>query len=152
MSLVRLLLASVSLLVVLLGATLSLGSQSTAYAHTTGQTQASVTCTGNGCNNQDPQQTGCNIGAYTVQTGVLAREFIELRYSPTCKTNWARVENRVGNNDVFLVLIERIDGLTYGSKGLVGPIAWSNMVYAPIAKARACVSVNGGDPACTIFI
>lgn len=152
MRLARLLLASVALLAVLLGATLLLGSQRIASAHTTGQAKALVTCSGNGCNNKDPIQTGCVNGAYTVQTGVLASAFIELRYSPTCKTNWARVESRGNNGDVYLVLIQRIDGLAYGAKGLVGPIAWSNMVYAPIAKARACVSINGNDQVCTAFV
>src|SRR5438477_6662307 len=151
MRLTRLLLASVPLLAVLLGATLLLNPQHTAYAHTTAQARASATCSGNGCNNKDPDQTGCAVGAYTVQTGVLASAYIQLRYSPTCGTNWARVLSRSNNNDVYLVLVERADGLAYGSKGLVGPVAWSNMVYAPTAKARACVSINGNNPACTIF-
>ena len=112
-----------------------------------------VTCSGNGCNNLDPEQTGCVAGAYTVQTAVLSTAILQLRYSPTCKTNWGRVISRGSNNsDVYLVLVDRIDGLSYGTKGLVGPFAWSRMVFAPVARARACVSINGGNDICTAFV
>ena len=129
-----------------------MGLPSTAYAEASQHALPRVTCSGTGCNNLDPVQTGCGVGARTVQTAVLPTIFLQLRYSPTCKTNWGRVISRGNHNEVYLVLVGRADGLAYGSKGLVGPVAWSRMVYAPAAKAQACVSINGGNDLCTAFV
>jgi hypothetical protein len=140
------------LFIPLLGATALMGLPSTAYAQASQHALPQVTCSGNGCNNLDPVQTGCAVGSYTVQTAILPTIFLQLRYSPTCKTNWGRVISRRSHNEIYLVLVERDDGLAYGSPGLVGPVAWSRMVYAPVAKAQACVSINGGNDLCTAFV
>jgi len=113
---------------------------------------SNVTCSGNGCNNCDPQTTGCAASAYTVQTADLSTILLQLRFSRVCKTNWGRVITKSNHNQVFLVLVDRIDGLAYSTKGLVGPFAWSRMVFAPVVRARACVSVNGGNEICTAFV
>jgi hypothetical protein len=124
-----------------------------ANAQVNKQAASNVSCSGNGCNNRDPQTTGCAASAYTVQTAVLATIFLQLRYSRVCKTNWGRVITRSSNNNqVFLILITRSDGLSYGINSQVGPIAWSRMVYAPVLKAQACVSINGGNDLCTAFV
>src|SRR5689334_13029472 len=73
---------------------------------------AQVTCSGNGCNGKDPIATGCAVGAYTVQTGVLPDFFVQLRYSPHCGTNWGRVISRIGSAHLFAT-VQRIDGLSY---------------------------------------
>ena len=149
---VRLFLFSVALLVGLFGVTAFMGLQSTAYAHTTQHAWSRVTCSRNGCNNLDPVLTGCAVGAYTVRMAVLPTAFIQLRYSPRCGTNWGRLISRGKSKQVYLVLVERIDGVAYGIKGLVGPIAWTRMVYAPRVKARVCVSINGSKLACSVFM
>ena len=158
----RLFLYSVAILIALLATTVSLGVQGTAvyahttrqvaHAHTTRQAVHNATCSGNGCDNVDPEQSGCADGAYTVTSVDTPTADIQLRYSPDCGTNWGRVVSNGNNNNVYLVLVERIDGVAYGTKGLTGPIAWSRMVYAPTLKARACVSINGGDQICTKYI
>ncbi len=149
----RLFLYSAAILVALLATTLSLSVQGTAaYAHTTRQASYQVTCSGDGCDNLDPEQTGCANGAYTVTSVATPEEVIQMRYSPQCGTNWSRVESKGNNNDVYLVLIQRIDGVAYGTKGLTGPVAWSRMVYAPTVKARACASINGSDDICTKYV
>lgn len=52
-------------------------------------------CSGSGCNNTDPQTTGCSADAATVKTKYpasgLAR--VELRFSDACQTRWARTYN-----------------------------------------------------------
>jgi len=149
----RLFLYSAALLVALLATTVSLGVQGTAaYAHATGQASYQATCSGDGCDNVDPEQAGCANGAYTVTSADASSATIQLRYSPDCGTNWGRVVSKGNNNDIYLVLVERADGVSYGTKGLTGPIAWSRMVYAPTAKARACVSINGAKDICTKYI
>ncbi len=149
----RLFLYSSAIFVALLASTLSLSVQGTAaYAHTTRQASYQATCTGNGCDNVDPLQSGCADGAYTVTSVATPTADIQLRYSTLCGTNWGRVISTGNTSDVYLVLVERIDGVSYGTKGLTGPIAWSRMVYAPTQKARACVSIDGATPVCTKYI
>ena len=149
----RLFCYSVAILIALLATTVSMSVQGTsAYAHTTRSAIHDATCSGEGCDNIDPAQSGCANGAYTVTSVDTPTADIQLRYSPICATNWGRVVSKGNNNDVYLVLVERIDGVAYGTKGLTGPIAWSRMVYAPTEKARACVSINGTTQICTKYI
>lgn len=61
-----------------------------------------VTCSGHGCDGTNPDSTGCSAGAITasIASGTITNIFIgaaytvlvELRYSPTCRTVWARVK------------------------------------------------------------
>jgi hypothetical protein len=85
-----------------------------------------------------------------VQTAVFSDSYVELRYSPTCATNWGRVTSKVGA--VFLVIrVQRIDGLTYTFSGGNFTSAWSAMVYAPQQAARACGGVNVIE-GCTAYV
>ena len=102
----RLFLYSAAILVALFAATVSFGVQGTSvYAHTThhmtyGATQKSstvrhstasthatqrtiyqVTCSGDGCDNVDPAQSGCADAAYTVTDVQTPTADIEMRYS-----------------------------------------------------------------------
>ena len=103
-----------------------------------------VTCSGNGCNGLDPVTTGCARDAVSVKTTGGTVSFrtgtIELRYSPTCGTNWGRVLSTVGNTQLT-VSIRRDDGLFYFVVGS-GTRMWSTMVFARSAKAKACGSAN----------
>jgi hypothetical protein len=85
-----------------------------------------------------------------VQTAVFSNSFVELRYSPTCGTNWGRVFSKVGAT--FLVIrIDRSGGLTYTFSGGNFNFAYSAMVYAPKVAARACGGVNAIS-GCTAFV
>ena len=103
-----------------------------------------VTCSGNGCNGLDPAVTGCDLDAYTVSTTGGTVSFrtgtIQLRYSPTCGTNWGRVFSSVGNTQLT-VSIRRDDGRFYFTVGS-GTRLWSPMVFARNVKARACGSAG----------
>ena len=158
---IRLFLFSTALLVSLFGMTAITGS-SVASAHThvanaratsahvTRRSRPQVTCSGEGCDGQNPATTGCSADAYTVQTAVFSNSFVELRYSPTCGTNWGRVTSRVGAT--FLVIrIDRSGGLTYTFSGGNFNFAYSAMVYAPKVAARACGGVNAIS-GCTAYV
>ena len=81
---------------------------------------------------------------------VFSDAFVQLRYSPTCQSNWGRVISRVGAN--FLsIRVQRIDGLTYTFGGGNFKSAWSAMVFAPVMKARACGGVQVIE-GCTAYI
>lgn len=103
-----------------------------------------VTCSGNGCNGLDPVSTGCARDAITVTTTGGTVSFrtgtIQLRYSPTCGTNWGRVFSSVGNTQLT-VSIRRNDGLFYFTIGS-GTRLWSPMVFARNVKAKACGSAG----------
>ncbi len=171
---IRLFLFSTALLVVLFGAT-AFAASSTAFASTSmrshsashsaaaheasggpaaarisQQSSAKVTCSGNGCNGKSPATTGCETGAYTVQTAVFSNSYVELRYSPTCGTNWARTTSKVGPANL-VARVQRIDGLTYTFSSGKFNYAFSAMVYAPTVKARACGGVNGIS-GCTAYV
>ena len=111
---------------------------------------AQVGCSADGCDGLNPETEGCAADAYTVQTAVFSDSYVELRYSPTCGTNWGRVTSKVGPTTLF-IRTQRIDGLTYTFSGGNFNSAWSAMVYAPQAKARACGGVNGIS-GCTAYI
>lgn len=146
---IRLFLFSTALLVSLLGMTAFVGV-STAAAHATQRSHPQVTCSGNGCNGQNPATTGCAADARTVQTATFSNSFVQLRYSPTCGTNWGRVISRVGA--VHLVVrTQRIDGLTYTFSGGNFTSAFAAMVFAPRVAARACGGINGIS-GCTAYV
>ncbi|MEU3570327.1 DUF2690 domain-containing protein [Kitasatospora sp. NPDC036755] len=54
-------------------------------------TQVTAGCYRSSCNGQDPVDMGCNTDAYTVESAWSEYGTIELRYSPSCKANWARL-------------------------------------------------------------
>jgi Protein of unknown function (DUF2690) len=158
---IRLFLFSTALLVSLLGVTAFMGlSLISAHTHaqashtqTTQATQRNhpqVTCSGDGCDGLNPVVTGCAADAYTVQTAVFSNSNVELRYSPTCGTNWGRVTSKVGAANL-VIRIQRIDGLTYTFSGGNFNFAYSAMVYAPQLAARACGGVNGIS-GCTKYV
>ena len=155
---IRLLLFSAALLVSLFGMT-AFTSVSTASAHTHAQASHAhatlpnhplVGCSGSGCNGLNPATTGCSADAFTVQTAVFSNSRVELRYSPTCGTNWGRVTSKVGAT--FLVIrIDRSGGLTYTFSGGNFNSAWVAMVYAPQVAARACGGVSSIS-GCTAYV
>ncbi len=118
--------------------------------HTARGSHAQASCSGTGCSGQDPEKTGCEAGAYTVQTAVFSNSYVELRYSPTCKTNWGEVVSKVGPTDL-VIRTQRIDGLTYTFAGGKYNYAFSAMVYAPTVAARACGGVNSIS-GCTAYV
>jgi hypothetical protein len=155
---IRLFLFSTALLLALFGMT-TLAGVSRAWAqtlpapiagHVTQSSLPQVTCSGNGCNGLNPVTAGCAADARVVQTVVVSKASVELRYSPRCGTKWGWVMSKVG--PAYLVArIQRMDGLTYTFAGGQFTFAWSAMVYAPRTKARACGGVNG-ITGCTAYL
>lgn len=94
-----------------------------------------ATCWGDWCSGLDPQATGCSSDAYTVAHALIpgTTSKIELRWSPTCKTEWARVPASWGtsypNN---LRAVQPATG--YSQIGVVasnGTFAWTRQIYSP---------------------
>lgn len=125
----------------------------------------------NNCDGADPNPN-CVNDATTVQPAVYLYDqvrtgtsdpiaYIELRWSQTCQSNWARATTYTGitnpqtgvSYSYFITEIEvlRDDGV---GEQYVPPFnttsAWTNMVYAPVRKAEACIQYritdsNGGS-------
>lgn len=109
--------------------------------------QAAVTCYGDYCSGQDPMATHCGDDATTVRWKDLPGERLELRWSPTCKTNWARLVvyptglGCVGGGD----LVARQD-TGYTQHSWLGVYIcyistatpyWTPMIYSPVHLVRA---------------
>lgn len=114
-----------------------------------------VTCSRNGCTGQDPAATGCSADGTTLlskkilnASGQIIGE-IDLRWSPTCQTNWARVVSSIGSVPIG-ASVER-------EAGADGPFAeeceptcdtfvtatsaFTDMVWAPDVAAAATGAV-----------
>ena len=146
----RLFLFCAVVVTILAGITVLEGTRAV-LASTAQHSNPQVTCSGNGCNGKDPIATGCAAGAYTVQTGVLLDFLVQLRYSPRCGTNWGRVISRIGSAHLFAT-VQRIDGLSYTRSFGFSTLVFSQMVYAPTVKARACGRIGSSVSSCTAFV
>jgi hypothetical protein len=102
-----------------------------------------TSCSGTGCTGQDPQATGCDNGASTVASTQLKGWFgpigeVQLRWSPTCQTNWARVVSWEGNRRL-LAEVDPAVGDRQHEERRSETVIWTNMVYGQ----NICVSAWG---------
>lgn len=124
----------------------------TSGARTTSHSAAvrpDVSCSGRGCDHTDPFATGCaGPGAsYGVVATIPVRDgagspggYVQLWYSSTCGTNWARVVPQTSCYEVQEQVVTadgRSDLFTFPA---CEP-SWSNQLYAPTVQASAKGSV-----------
>ena len=108
-------------------------------------TANAVTCWGNYCSGKDPMSSGCASDAYTVAQAFPGWATIDLRWSPTCKTNWARVyvyptrtlaggyiTARQDTGYIVSGQIKSVTSLTPQSQTV-----WSPMIYSPVRCVKA---------------
>jgi hypothetical protein len=96
----------------------------------------------------DPLASGCAADAYTVASwGVYNSKYgqyqgtVELRASPSCGTNWARITSTVAGNRIFTgiqVVSGGYGGQSTGRAAYDVSTTWTDMVYAP---GHTCVNV-----------
>jgi hypothetical protein len=123
------------------------------------QPALAASCSGTGCNGQDPGATGCadsnttNARTLTVHYYASANFWADmtvyLRWSPTCGTNWAKavVTSSNPSNWGYQMAVELkdqyynyVDG-TY--TGLANTRAiYGDMHYAPTTPMRACAVID----------
>jgi hypothetical protein len=144
-----------------------------AASHLTLRPQAS--CSGDGCTGSDPYQTKCaDSKTYVVPGGkVYLFHFvqgqgltpvtdieIDLKYSPTCGTNWAEWHEPCCvyyGLQGFFIAVQRSGSNPIGENAFSGSGAtWGNspMVYAPSSPAQACglyPTDKANHGACTPF-
>lgn len=99
-------------------------------------------CSGDYCSGLDPIATGCARDAYTVahvQLPAVAQR-LDLRWSPRCKTNWARMT--LDHNPSWLRAVQLPGGYTQWLGGRGGGNSWSRMIYSPVKCVYAEVQTQ----------
>ena len=97
-----------------------------------------------GHDGQGPVRSGCSRDATTVRSRQVGSVYLELRYSPSCRSVWARATGGDGND---IVQVER----TSGGRGLQEARIrkngrqrnWTAMLDDKNKTARACVWLIG---------
>lgn len=96
-----------------------------------------VTCYGDYCSGLDPQSSGCSATARTIAHtsvyGTGGEQWVNLRWSDACKTNWAQVSNPSTN-----VKARQDTGYEQGFSATNGATSWSKMIYSP----NRCVAAH----------
>lgn len=107
----------------------------------TAGTASAVSCYGDYCSGQDPQASGCANDAYTVASRPFANTggVLELRWSPTCKTNWARLSTTwVNPTPNALYVVQGGTGYTQrGARYSGSGFSWTAMIYSPVRCVTA---------------
>ena len=86
-------------------------------------------CQAAGCNGLDPYYENCTVNAYTVSSETYtysngSRYEVDLRYSPDCEANWARV---VSSTAVHFCVQNNL-GNVQRYTSAAGLTSWTNMV------------------------
>jgi hypothetical protein len=105
----------------------------------------SPSCSGYGCDNTDPVQTGCSNSAYTANTGPITVygstvAYVDNRYSTTCATNWSRVRGTDG--DAKTAQVCRTNGYCASPYSAYAATIYSNQVYA---RSPICATAYGQE-------
>ncbi|GCE31364.1 hypothetical protein KDA_68480 [Dictyobacter alpinus] len=116
---------------------------------------------GTNCNNQNPQDTQCAQGAQTVLSAYITDPYyggnwglLELRWSPTCGTNWTRITSYQGTRQLYAIIEHpagQDGGYAYYTSGnVVATQTWSKMVYSPNdpVKSIGDITVRGQASVC----
>lgn len=103
-------------------------------------------CSKGGCNGLDPNVTGCDLNAKTLSTRNFAQGKLELRYSNTCETKWAKVTRNDGSM-LSTAWVQTSDGTGKPTTidTVVWSYMWSNMYYSNSMKACAIIYPCSGD-------
>ncbi|MFE2291255.1 DUF2690 domain-containing protein [Streptomyces sp. NPDC059452] len=106
-------------------------------------------CFGTACDGKDAVEMGCGGDAWTAAVSRVQGRFVEVRYSSTCRTAWARVKSAVPGDRVEVV---RKDGRTFDE---VVPddanlAAFTFMLSAPSPRqVKTCWELSTGEKGCT---
>lgn len=106
-------------------------------------------CSGSGCNGDDPHDSGCDLDAVTLATRSFSNGKLELRYSNTCKTKWAKVTRNDGKK-YSTAWIEKTDGGLRNETwdGVNWNYMWSWQWYTPGVSVRACSQITSCSGPC----
>ena len=134
-----------------LGAVALASAPLAAYAATGTQAPAkaaAAACSNQGCNGKDPQSTGCSstYQARDIRTAAIMSNgkkvgWVELRWSPYCGNNWARVVSSSGSATLSATAT-RADGAKMSASGK-GTVLWTPMIFGRDLCVSATGTING---------
>ncbi|BCB89306.1 DUF2690 domain-containing protein [Phytohabitans suffuscus] len=108
-----------------------------------------VSCSGAGCDGDNPQEYGCSQDAFTVlQHHDRSAGTVQMRYSFKCAAAWARTSaGGIG----FRIERQSPNRIETGVGPPYGGDAWTRMVGGVFFRARVCVTVpvSGGALSCS---
>ncbi|MGW2175294.1 DUF2690 domain-containing protein [Streptomyces sp. NPDC005047] len=109
-----------------------------------------VKCSGDACTGKDPEAMGCGGDLVTTAaTATVGTTAVEVRYSKTCGTAWARV-TQAAQGDKVQVSAEGRNQQTGTVSGVGDTVAYTPMVAVKsAAAAEACVTTASGVQGCT---
>ncbi len=99
------------------------------------------TCWGDWCSGQDPEASGCSRDAQPIASARIpgTYAYVELRWSPTCKTNSARVPAAWGTDYPWQLRAYQC-ATGYNQTGVSDSnpnYSWTKMIYSPTLRVRA---------------
>ena len=110
--------------------------------------KAAASCSNQGCNGKDPQATGCsqtyqarNIRTAAIMSNGKQIGWVELRWSPYCGNNWARVVSTAGSASLAATAT-RSDGAKMSGSGK-GTVLWTPMIFGRDLCVSATGTING---------
>ncbi|MEW2447427.1 DUF2690 domain-containing protein [Streptomyces parvulus] len=109
-----------------------------------------VKCGGDDCTGKDPEVMGCGGDLVTTAaTATVGTTAVEVRYSKTCGTAWARVTQAAQGDEVKISAAGR-NQQTGTVSGVGDTVAYTPMVAVrSAADAEACVTTASGVEGCT---
>jgi hypothetical protein len=110
--------------------------------------KAAAACSNQGCNGKDPQATGCSqtnqardIRSAAIMSNGKKVGWVELRWSPYCGNNWARVVSSSGTANLAATAT-RSDGAKMSASGH-GTVVWTPMIFGRDLCVSATGTING---------
>ncbi|MFJ9106532.1 DUF2690 domain-containing protein [Streptomyces sp. NPDC102283] len=106
-------------------------------------------CFGTACDGTDAVEMGCGGDAWTAAMTRAGGRFVEVRYSSTCRTAWARIKSARPGDRVRAV---RKDGHTYAEvvPDDANRAAYTFMMSAPSPReVKTCWELSTGEQGCT---
>lgn len=104
-----------------------------------------VTCYGDYCSGVDPSVSGCSSGAFTTASWGNSSFIMEVRWSPTCQTNWTRITMY----DTGIIgcapagSLSAVQDTGYTQSTSINPpcstptfTRWTPMIYSPVHHVR----------------
>lgn len=114
---------------------------------------ADVGCYGDYCSGQNPDATKCAADAKTIAVDNIEGAMLEVRYSPTCQTNWARYQQYplglkiIGTAPLTLRAVQDTgytQEYSFGINGADPGTYVTPMIYSPVHKVYAEVVFQCG--------
>lgn len=115
---------------------------------------AAVGCYGDYCSGEDPETTQCAKDAITLEVLETDSGRGELRWSPSCKTNWGRFEQypRGWSLSQGLLELRVVQDTGYTQPKTFGKdmaasegTHWTPMIYSPVKKVKMELILTCGD-------